>query len=75
MKKIWWEQVKAVIRLEMRKTFFARRGLWIYVVAIAAGSAFYGVCGGVGEPPRQDGEHGRAGRKAAYLPGYAGHQA
>ena len=34
MKKIWWEQVKAVIRLEMRKTFFARRGLWIYVVAL-----------------------------------------
>ena len=34
MKKIWWAQVKAVIRLEMRKTFFARRGLWIYVVAM-----------------------------------------
>ena len=33
MKRIWWEQIKAVIRLEMRKTFFARRGLWIYVVA------------------------------------------
>ena len=24
----------AVIRLEMRKTFFARRGLWIYLLAL-----------------------------------------
>ena len=30
---IWWAQIKAVIRLEMRKTFFAKRGLWIYVLA------------------------------------------
>ena len=29
----WWMQVKAVIRLELKKTFFAKRGLWIYVVA------------------------------------------
>jgi ABC-type transport system involved in multi-copper enzyme maturation permease subunit len=34
MAKVWWAQIKAVIRLEMRKTFFARRGLWIYVVAL-----------------------------------------
>jgi ABC-type transport system involved in multi-copper enzyme maturation permease subunit len=34
MTKIWWAQIKAVIRLEMRKTFFAKRGLWIYVVAL-----------------------------------------
>ena len=33
MKRIWWAQIKAVVRLEMRKTFFAKRGLWIYVVA------------------------------------------
>jgi len=33
MTRVWWEQIKAVIRLEMRKTFFAKRGLWIYVVA------------------------------------------
>ncbi|HSY91726.1 MAG TPA: hypothetical protein VK812_10160 [Candidatus Binatus sp.] len=31
--KVWWAQIKAVVRLEMRKTFFARRGLWIYVLA------------------------------------------
>jgi ABC-type transport system involved in multi-copper enzyme maturation permease subunit len=34
MTKLWWAQVKAVIRLEMKKTFFARRGLWIYVLAL-----------------------------------------
>jgi hypothetical protein len=33
MSRIWWAQIKAVIRLEMRKTFFAKRGLWIYAVA------------------------------------------
>jgi hypothetical protein len=33
MKQLWWRQVKAVIRLELKKTFFAKRGLWIYVVA------------------------------------------
>lgn len=31
--RIWWPQVKAVIRLELKKTFFAKRGLWIYVLA------------------------------------------
>jgi ABC-type transport system involved in multi-copper enzyme maturation permease subunit len=30
---VWWPQIKAVIRLELKKTFFARRGLWIYLVA------------------------------------------
>jgi hypothetical protein len=29
----WGAQIRAVIRLELRKTFFARRGLWIYVLA------------------------------------------
>jgi ABC-type transport system involved in multi-copper enzyme maturation permease subunit len=33
MTRLWWAQVKAVIRLEVKKTFFARRGLWIYAVA------------------------------------------
>lgn len=33
MIRIWWSQIKAVIRLELKKTFFARRGLWIYVIA------------------------------------------
>ena len=30
----WWTQIKAVVRLEMKKTFFARRGLWIYILAL-----------------------------------------
>jgi ABC-type transport system involved in multi-copper enzyme maturation permease subunit len=30
---VWWAQIKAVVRLEMRKTFFAKRGLWIYALA------------------------------------------
>jgi hypothetical protein len=34
MTKLWWEQIKAVIRVEMKKTFFARRGLWIYILAL-----------------------------------------
>ncbi len=34
MTKLWWAQVKSVIRLEMKKTFFARRGLWIYILAL-----------------------------------------
>jgi hypothetical protein len=33
MNRIWWAQVKAVVRLELKKTFFAKRGLWIYVLA------------------------------------------
>jgi len=33
MTRLWWAQVKAVIRLELKKTFFAKRGLWIYVLA------------------------------------------
>src|SRR5260370_24318254 len=33
MMSVWWPQVKAVIRLELKKTFLARRGLWIYLVA------------------------------------------
>ncbi len=33
MNRLWWTQVKAVIRLELKKTFFAKRGIWIYAVA------------------------------------------
>ena len=32
--RLWWRQINSVIRLEMRKTFFARRGLWIYILAL-----------------------------------------
>ncbi len=33
MKILWLTQIAAVIRLEMRKTFFSRRGLWVYLLA------------------------------------------
>ena len=35
MSRRWCTQALAVVRLEMRKTFFARRGLWIYLLALA----------------------------------------
>src|SRR5271170_1393784 len=35
MMQLWWAQIRAVIRLEMRKTFFAKRGLWVYLLALA----------------------------------------
>jgi hypothetical protein len=42
MKQVWWAQIKAIVRLEMRKTFFARRGLWIYVLAFLPVLLFVG---------------------------------
>lgn len=33
MNRLRWAQINAVIRLEFKKTLFARRGLWIYVLA------------------------------------------
>jgi ABC-type Na+ efflux pump permease subunit len=40
MKAIWWAQIIAVMRLEIKKTFFARRGLWIYLLALAPVALF-----------------------------------
>src|SRR3984893_11335329 len=34
MKALWIRQIAAVIRLEMKKSFFARRGLWVYLLAL-----------------------------------------
>jgi hypothetical protein len=34
MSRLWWSQIKAVVRLEMKKTFFAKRGIWIYLLAL-----------------------------------------
>jgi ABC-type transport system involved in multi-copper enzyme maturation permease subunit len=31
---LWRAQIQSVVRLEMKKTFFAKRGLWIYVLAL-----------------------------------------
>jgi ABC-type transport system involved in multi-copper enzyme maturation permease subunit len=38
----WWAQIRAVIRLEMRKTFFAKRGLWVYLLALSPVLPFLG---------------------------------
>jgi hypothetical protein len=35
MIRLWCTQVIAIVRLEMKKTFFARRGLWVYLLAFA----------------------------------------
>ena len=43
---LWVSQVRAIMRLELKKTLFSRRGLWIYFLALApvlmfAGRSFY----------------------------------
>jgi ABC-type transport system involved in multi-copper enzyme maturation permease subunit len=35
MMKLWYRQIISVIRLEMKKTFFSKRGLWVYLLAFA----------------------------------------
>jgi ABC-type transport system involved in multi-copper enzyme maturation permease subunit len=37
---LWWRQIQSVIRLEMRKTFFAKRGIWVYLLALAPAALF-----------------------------------
>lgn len=39
---LWAAQVGSVIRLEMRKTFFAKRGLWVYLLALLPVLLFMG---------------------------------
>ena len=38
----WLAQIGFVIRLEMHKTFFSRRGLWVYLLALAPVLIFLG---------------------------------
>ena len=42
MKRLVCTQVLAIVRLEMRKTFFSRRGLWVYLLAFAPALLFMG---------------------------------
>ncbi len=35
MMGLWFAQIGAVIRLEMAKTFLSKRGLWVYLLALA----------------------------------------
>src|SRR5215472_1683993 len=43
---LWRAQIRAILRLELKKTLLARRGFWIYLLAFApfvlfAGHSFY----------------------------------
>lgn len=42
MNPLWITQILAVLRLEIRKTFFSRRGFWIYCIALAPAILFTG---------------------------------
>ena len=35
MIKLWGVQIFQILRMEIRKTFLARRGLWVYLLALA----------------------------------------
>jgi ABC-type transport system involved in multi-copper enzyme maturation permease subunit len=39
---LWIVQALAVLQLEMKKTFFSRRGIWIYLLALAPAALFIG---------------------------------
>lgn len=41
MNSFFWRQIRAIVRIEMKKTFFARRGLWIYLLALAPVALFF----------------------------------
>ena len=40
MNSLAWTQIRAIVRIEMKKTFFAKRGLWIYLLALAPVALF-----------------------------------
>jgi hypothetical protein len=61
--RIWWAQIKAVIRLEMRKTFFAKRGLWIYVLAALPVFLFMAYAVATAGQQRQSASLARRGQK------------
>jgi len=42
MPRQWLSQIGLVMRLEMRKTFFSRRGIWVYLLALAPVLIFLG---------------------------------
>jgi hypothetical protein len=42
MTRLRLAQISAVIRLEVKKTFFAKRGLWIYLLALMPLALFVG---------------------------------
>jgi len=64
MKLAWWRQIKAVIRLEVKKTFFARRGLWIYLLAAMPVLLFMAYAVAVSKQQDRAAEMARHGDKA-----------
>lgn len=38
--RLWWTQVRAVMRLELKKTLLSRRGFWIYFLAFSPAVIF-----------------------------------
>ncbi len=64
MKSVWLRQVKAVMRLELKKTFFARRGLWIYVVALLPVILFIAYATAVSREQARIADVARHGQKA-----------
>lgn len=42
MNRSWSTQIQAIVRIEMKKTFLAKRGLWIYLLAFAPVALFLG---------------------------------
>jgi ABC-type transport system involved in multi-copper enzyme maturation permease subunit len=63
MNRIWWAQIKAVIRLEFKKTLFARRGLWIYVLAALPVLLYIAFAFAVGNRQHQSERVARRGEK------------
>ncbi len=62
--QLWCAQIRAVIRLEMKKTFFARRGLWIYILALLPILLFVGHAVIVSHERQRSREIARQGEKA-----------
>jgi ABC-type transport system involved in multi-copper enzyme maturation permease subunit len=63
MNRIWWAQIKAVVRLEFKKTLFARRGLWIYVLAVLPVLLYVAFAFAVGHRQSQSERFARRGEK------------
>jgi len=64
MNRIFWAQIKAVIRLEFKKTLFARRGLWIYVLALLPVLLYIALAFAVGNRQHQSERLARRGEKS-----------
>lgn len=58
-----WRQIKAVIRLEVKKTFLAKRGLWIYVLAAMPVFLFMAYAASVSRAQERNSEAARHGGK------------